>query len=95
MTLARIAVAGTSGFIGAAVCEALAEKYDVVALTRSMARPRQHSTDGKITLHACDHYSRKELAEALQGVDYAVYLVHNRDPSARLDQARTRDRDLS
>ena len=37
---------------------------------------------------------RKELAEALAGVDYAIYLVHNRDPSARLDQAQSRDMDL-
>ena len=94
MALARIAVAGTSGFIGAAVCEALVENHDVVALTRSMARVGQADPHHRIQLRACDHYSRKELELALQGVDYAVYLVHNRDPSARLDQARTRDRDL-
>ena len=94
MALARIAVAGTSGFIGAAVCEALAKKYEVVALTRSMARSGQSVPGDGVRLHPCDHYSRKELETALQGVEYAVYLVHNRDPSARLDQATTRDRDL-
>lgn len=94
MTLARIAVAGTSGFIGAAVCEALVKKFEVVALTRSMARSEKGEPGSGIQLRACDHYSRKELEVALQGVDYAVYLVHNRDPSARLDQAKTRDRDL-
>lgn len=94
MALARIAVAGTSGFIGAAVCETLVKKYEVVALTRSMARSGQDANGDGVKLHPCDHYSRKELEKALQGVDYAVYLVHNRDPSARLDQARTRDRDL-
>ena len=70
MALARIAVAGTSGFIGAAVCEALVEKYEVVALTRSMARPGQAEPRHRIQLRACDHYSRKELEVALQGVDY-------------------------
>lgn len=94
MAAARIAVAGTSGFIGAAVCEALAQKYEVVALTRSMARSGQEAPGDGVRLIPCDHYSRKELEVALQGVDYAVYLVHNRDPSARLDQATSRDRDL-
>jgi uncharacterized protein YbjT (DUF2867 family) len=92
MTRARIAVAGTSGFIGRAVCEALAKRFEVVALTRSMARGGEEVPG--VTLHPCDHYSRKELEAALQGVDYAVYLIHNRDPSSRLDQARTRERDL-
>lgn len=94
MAKARIAVAGTSGFIGAAVCETLAKSYEVVALTRSMARSGQVESSSGVRLHPCDHYSRKELEVALQGIDYAVYLVHNRDPSARLDQATTRDRDL-
>ena len=94
MALARIAVAGTSGFIGAAVCEALVSNYEVVALTRSMVRAESEEPSSGVLLRPCDHYSRKELEIALQGVDYAVYLVHNRDPSARLDQARTRDRDL-
>ena len=94
MAAARIAVAGTSGFIGAAVCETLAQKYEVVALTRSMARSGQEAPGDRVRLIPCDHYSRKELEAALQGVAYAVYLVHNRDPSARLDQAATRDRDL-
>ncbi len=94
MAVARIAVAGTSGFIGAAVCETLARKYEVVALTRSMARSEQGAPGERARLIPCDHYSRKELEVALEGVDYAVYLVHNRDPSARLDQATSRDRDL-
>jgi uncharacterized protein YbjT (DUF2867 family) len=47
-----------------------------------------------IEVQPCDHFSRKELRIALRDVDYAVYLVHNRDPSARLDQAQSRDMDL-
>lgn len=92
--MARVAVAGTSGFIGAAVCQALSASHEVVALTRSMARAGEGAPSASLQLRACDHYSRKELERALEGVDYAVYLVHNRDPSSRLDQAETRDRDL-
>ncbi len=87
----RIAIAGTSSFIGAAVCRALAPCFEVVALTRSMAHPL--GGDG-IEVRSCDHFSRSELAAALRGVDYAIYLVHNREPSARLDQAQSRDMDL-
>lgn len=58
-----------------------------------MAKAMAGSEDG-IEVRACDHFSRKELVAALQGVDYAVYMVHNRDPSARLDQAQSRDMDL-
>jgi len=87
----RIAIAGTSSFIGAAVCRALAPRFEMVALTRSMAP----SFGGEgIEVRPCDHFSRSELAAALGGVDHAIYLVHNRDPSARLDQAQSRDMDL-
>jgi uncharacterized protein YbjT (DUF2867 family) len=88
----RIAIAGTSSFVGAAVCRALAPYFKVTALTRSMARTLTAEED--IEVRPCDHFSRRELETALQGVDFAVYLVHNRDPSARLDQARARDMDL-
>lgn len=87
----RIALAGTSSFVGAALAQALAPGYDLRILTRSVAR--QAPADG-VEVRPCDHFSRKELEAALQGVDFAVYLVHNRDPSARLDQAQARDMDL-
>lgn len=87
----RVALAGTSGFIGAALCEALGDRFDLRILTRSLTRRAPRPQD---EVRSCDHFSRLELARALEGVDYAVYLVHNRDPSARLDQAQSRDMDL-
>ena len=90
-TRPRIALAGTSGFIGAALCEALEARFELRILTRSLARA---ATGAGIEVRSCDHFSRKELEAALAGVDCAVYLVHNRDPSARLDQAQSRDMDL-
>lgn len=92
-TRSRIAVAGTSSFIGAAVCRALAPRFEVAALTRSVARAMTGGDEG-IEVRPCDHFSRLELEAALEGVDYAIYLVHNRDPSARLDQAQSQDMDL-
>ncbi len=87
----RVALAGTSGFIGAALCEALGPQFDLRILTRSMTRQAPRAED---EVRPCDHFSRRELASALEGVDYAIYLVHNRDPSARLDQAQSQDMDL-
>jgi nucleoside-diphosphate-sugar epimerase len=87
----RVALAGTSGFIGAALCETLGPQFELRILTRSMTRQGARA-EGEI--RPCDHFSRRELAAALEGVDYAIYLVHNRDPSARLDQAQSRDMDL-
>ena len=75
------------------MCRALAPHFEVAALTRSVARAMTGS-EGGIEVRPCDHFSRRELAAALQGVDYAVYLVHNRDPSARLDQSESGDMDL-
>lgn len=90
---ARVAIAGTSSFIGAAACRALSARFEVTILTRSTIRALRGAGEG-IAVRPCDHFSRRELEAALQGVDYAIYLVHNRDPSARLDQAQSRDMDL-
>lgn len=88
----RVAIAGTSSYIGAAVTDALADRFHVVALTRSPARTQRQ--EEAVRWIQYDHFSRRQVEASLQGVDYAVYLVHNQDPSARLDQARARDRDL-
>ncbi len=88
-----IAITGTSSFVGAAACRALAPRFQVAALTRSLARALAGHGE-EVQVRPCDHFSRKELEASLQGIDYAVYLVHNRDPSARLDQAQSRDMDV-
>ena len=75
------------------MCRELAPRFRVTVLTRSMARAMAGG-EGGMEIRPCDHFSRSELASALQGVEYAIYLVHNRDPSARLDQAQARDMDL-
>jgi uncharacterized protein YbjT (DUF2867 family) len=77
--------------VGAALCAALAPRFDLRVLTRSLTRRPSAAQE---EVRTCDHFSRKDLAAALEGVDYAIYLVHNREPSARLDQAQSRDMDL-
>ena len=90
----RVAIAGASGFIGTALCPRLAEHYDVVALTRSPARARTPDPTGLVTWQHCDLYNSDAVRAGLQGIEYAVYLVHSLAPSSRLTQASPRDMDL-
>ena len=90
----RVAVAGASGFIGTALCPRLAERCQVVALTRSPARARMPDPAGVVHWRHCDLFRPDHLRAALAGVRHAVYLVHSLAPSSRLTQARARDMDL-
>jgi uncharacterized protein YbjT (DUF2867 family) len=90
----RVAVAGASGFIGTALCPRLAERFDVLALTRSPARAATPDADARIAWRHCDLFSARELEASLAGVELAVYLVHSLAPSSRLTQATPRDMDL-
>ncbi|MFM8682914.1 MAG: NAD-dependent epimerase/dehydratase family protein, partial [Chthoniobacterales bacterium] len=83
-----VVVAGASGFVGMALLPVLAENFDVVALSRS-ANPELP----RVRWTRCDLFSLLQTERALQGADYAVYLVHSMLP-ARLTQARFEDRDF-
>jgi uncharacterized protein YbjT (DUF2867 family) len=85
----RVVVAGASGFVGRALLPVLAERCDVVALSRA-EQPGQPG----IAWRRCDLFSLRDTSEALRGAEYAVYLVHSMQPSARLTQAGFEDVDL-
>lgn len=89
----RVAVVGASGSIGQAVCEDLARDYDVVALTRFDPPAADPSDVSAIEWRNCDLFARSRVEEALAGCTIAIYLVHTRLPSARLDQAQCEDMD--
>ncbi|AFL74369.1 NAD(P)H-binding protein [Thiocystis violascens] len=90
----RVVVAGASGFIGTAVCRALAARHEVVALTRSPARARTPDSEGHVAWRQCDLFSARAVTASLEGAEYAIYLVHSLAPSSRLTQAQPRDMDL-
>lgn len=90
----RIAIAGASGFIGTALCPLLAERFEVIALTRSPARAQTPDPAGRIQWRQCDLFCSNALVAGLADIDYAVYLVHSLAPSSRLTQASPRDMDL-
>ncbi|WP_269540106.1 NAD(P)H-binding protein [Cerasicoccus fimbriatus] len=89
-----VVLAGASGFVGASLRIALSDRYRWRALTRSEAIVNQHSTRDNTTWRLCDLYSLPRVEEAMEGADYAIYLVHSMLPSSRLVQAKFEDLDL-
>lgn len=90
----RVIIAGASGFIGSAICHDLAQDHEVIALTRSPTRASAPEPNASIAWRHCDLFSSEDVHAALNGADYAIYLVHSMAPSARLTQARPEDMDL-
>lgn len=90
-----VAIAGATGFVGTALRRALVEQTDVVALTRSPVRAQANAaSDSRVEWRHCDLFDPYAVKQGLQGVDYAVYLVHSMHPSSRLTQAKVADLDL-
>lgn len=83
-----VVVAGASGFVGTALLPVLAGDFDLVALRRSEAAP----VPG-VRWRQCDLFSMLQTERALEGADYAIYLVHSMLP-ARLTQAGFEDMDF-
>lgn len=90
----RLVIAGAGGSIGTALCRELAADYEIVALTRSVARLKIQETKIPVTWQFCDFFSLHGVETALAGAEYAIYLIHTRLSTARLDQAASEDMDL-
>jgi uncharacterized protein YbjT (DUF2867 family) len=85
-----LVIAGASGFVGRALAPLLTERFEVIGLSRS----DRDGGDGFAEYRKCDLFSLKEAEHALEGAEYAVYLVHNMMPSAKLTQGDFADLDL-
>jgi uncharacterized protein YbjT (DUF2867 family) len=85
-----VVVGGGSGFIGHALGVRLAERFDVVGISRTKREPDAHFTEWR----AGDFFNLREAENALKGARFAIYLVHSMLPSARLTQGSFRDLDL-
>jgi len=90
----KLVVAGASGFIGTAVCHELIKQYDVVVLTISRARSEMSDPSIAVTWRYCDLFSRRDVENALADAEYAVYMLHVRTPTSRLDQADAENMNL-
>jgi nucleoside-diphosphate-sugar epimerase len=89
----RIVIAGASGFIGTALADTLGDQFELVGLTRNPNR-LENTPEDRFEWVVCDLFSRKQTRDALEGADYAIYLVHSMTPSAALTQGNYRDMDL-
>lgn len=87
----RIALTGASGYIGHNLLKRLTDHYDVIALSR-------HGDDKENSEHvewrSCELFSISDAEKALEGADYAIYLVHSMMPTAKLTQAHFEDMDV-
>ena len=70
---------------------AYADKYDIKALSRAEMEP---SDDEAVQWEQVNLYSLSSTTQALEGADYALYLVHSMAPSSRLNQGTFEDTDL-
>ena len=85
-----VAVAGASGFIGQALGPSLAHHFSPIALSRSAREPG----GGYTGCRQADLFSLSGATRALEGAEYAVYLVHSMMPAARLVQGHFEDLDV-
>jgi uncharacterized protein YbjT (DUF2867 family) len=89
-----VAVSGASGFVGTHLRAELADVYEFRALSRSPSVVERNTRESSTQWSQCDLYSLPKVTEALEGCEYAFYLVHSMAPSSRLMQGNFEDTDL-
>lgn len=85
-----VAVAGASGYVGAALGPVLGPRFRLVGVARSPRTPEL----GYVEWRQTNLLSLSETEAALEDVDRAVYLVHSMLPADRLAQGSFEDFDL-
>jgi uncharacterized protein YbjT (DUF2867 family) len=86
----KLAIAGATGFVGRWFIETYKDQYDIVALSRKEINSEKNGIEWRMV----DLFSISSSKKALEGVDYALYLVHSMQPSTRLNQSNFEDTDL-
>lgn len=87
----KVVIAGATGFIGRWFIERFSDKYEILALSR---REMKSSLRDGVEWRKVDMYSVSSTIKALEGADFALYLVHSMQPSTRLNQGTFDDTDL-
>lgn len=86
-----VAIAGAGGYIGSWFIEKFREKYHLIGLSRRQVKSNPYP---EVEWRQVELYSISSTAEALKGVDVAIYLVHSMNASTRLIQGSFEDTDL-
>jgi len=88
--MAKVAIAGASGFVGKNLISSLKANHSIRALGRS----KPAVSDPIVEWKATELFSASSTIEALKGVEVAIYLVHSMMPSSKLFQGNFHDTDL-
>jgi uncharacterized protein YbjT (DUF2867 family) len=86
-----VAIAGAGGYIGSWFIEQYKDAYHLIGLSRGKAVSNPYP---EVEWRQVELYSITSTAEALRGVDVAIYLVHSMSASTRLNQGSFEDTDL-
>lgn len=86
-----MAIAGAGGYVGRWFIDRFKERYHIVALSRSDV---EVPVDSEVEWRKVEMFSITSTAEALQGVDFALYLIHSMGATTRLNQGSFEDTDL-
>lgn len=87
----RLVIAGASGFIGRWFIQHYRHRYHIIALSRRSVAQNPYP---EVEWRQVELYSLSSTKAAVAGAEYALYLVHSMNPSARLNQGSFEDTDL-
>ncbi|GGB01252.1 NAD-dependent epimerase/dehydratase family protein [Macrococcus hajekii] len=86
----KILLTGASGYIGGNLLKKIKENHKIVAASRST---KNKENEENVEWKQVDLFAIKDVEEAMEGVDTAIYLVHSMQPAAKLTQASFVDMD--
>ncbi|UTH14227.1 NAD(P)H-binding protein [Macrococcus equipercicus] len=86
----NILLTGASGYIGGHLLKELKKNHHIVAASRST---KNKENEENVEWKKVDLFSLKDVEDAMEGIDTAIYLVHSMMPSAKLTQASFMDMD--
>jgi uncharacterized protein YbjT (DUF2867 family) len=86
-----VAIAGAGGYVGSWFIEKYRHKYLLIGLSRRKIKTNPYP---EVEWRQVELFSITSTAEALKGVDVAIYLVHSMSASTRLNQGSFEDMDL-
>lgn len=87
---ANVLISGGSGYIGKHLISTLKDVGNLFTITKYKA----DMIDKDITWRKCDIYVLKDMIEALEGIDIAIYYLDPNKKSAKLTQSTARNLNL-